>query len=131
MRGQAGGAHGLGGCGGDQGERGDAEYPGDKWSVVSGQHNTLVTGYLWSNWTHVGFSVMFLSMGEKIRRSSGIHLSANLGKLLYTRPASRPATKAPMIKSSHKMWPLVRQKTVPETSVRKTRALLEMTIFLS
>ena len=129
MRGQAGGAHGLGGCGGDQGERGDAEYPGEKWSVVS--THTLLTGYLWSNWTHVGFSVMFLSMGEKIRRSSGIHLSANLGKLLYTRPASRPATKAPMIKFSRQIRLLERQKTVPETSVRKTKALLEMTIFLS
>ena len=99
--------------------------------MVSNQHITLLTGYLWSNWTHVGFSVMFLSMGEKIRRSSGIHLSANLGKLLYTRPASSPATKAPIIIFSREMWPLVRQKTAPETSVRKTRALLEMTIFLS
>ena len=68
---------------------------------TSGQWSahTLLTEYLWSNWTHVGFSVMFLSMGEKVRRSSGIHLSANLGKLLYTRPASRPATKAPRIDS--------------------------------
>merc|ERR1719273_2004717 len=38
---------------------------------------------------------MFLRVGENCRRSSGIQRSANLGKLLYTRPASRPATKAP------------------------------------
>ena len=66
-----------------------------RYQVVIDHHTTVVTRYLWSNWTHVGFSVMFLSRGEKRRRSSGIHLSANLGKLLYTRPASRPATKAP------------------------------------
>ena len=95
MRGEAGGAQCLGGGGGDQGEGEDAENPGDKWSVVT---THCYDGYLWSNWTHVGFSVMFLSMGENVRRSSGIHLSANFGKLLYTRPASRPATKAPMIR---------------------------------
>merc|ERR1719273_1078802 len=55
---------------------------------------------------------MFLSAGENWSRSSGIQRSANLGKLLYTSPASSPATKA------------------PETRVRNTRALQEITIFL-
>merc|ERR1719266_3003506 len=38
---------------------------------------------------------MFLTAGENWGRSSGIQRSANLGKLLYTSPASSPATKAP------------------------------------
>jgi hypothetical protein len=33
-----------------------------------------------------------LSTGEKARMSSGIHLSANLGNELYTRPAKRHLT---------------------------------------
>lgn len=49
----------------------------------------------WSNCTVVGFSKKFLIAGEKASRSSGIHLSAILGKELYTNPASKPATKAP------------------------------------
>merc|ERR1719382_1442342 len=64
---------------------------------------------LWLNCTVVGFSVILRNVGEKARISSGIHRSANLGKLLYTRPASSPATKA------------------PETSVMKARAFDPMT----
>jgi hypothetical protein len=33
-----------------------------------------------------------LSTGEKARMSSGIHLSANLGNELYTRPAKKHLT---------------------------------------
>lgn len=51
---------------------------------------------LWSNWTVVGFSVKFLSVGDMASRSLGIQRSANLGKELYTSPASRPATSAPV-----------------------------------
>lgn len=53
------------------------------------------TRILWSNCTVVGFSVKFRRAGENARISLGIHLSANLGKELYTKPASRPATRAP------------------------------------
>lgn len=56
----------------------------------------LLTSILWSNWTVVGFSKTFLMLGENASRSSGIQRSPIFGKELYTRPASRPATKAPV-----------------------------------
>ena len=67
--------------------------------IINWKKNKLLvqtpTKILWSNCTVVGFSVKFLSVGEKARRSLGIQRSANLGKELYTSPASKPATNAP------------------------------------
>ena len=79
VRREPGSAESLSGRGGDQGEREDAEHPDQ---VVNSHHTSVVTRYLWSNWTQVGFSVIFLKTGEKASKSSGIQLSANLGKLL-------------------------------------------------
>jgi len=44
----------------------------------------------------VGFSKKFFHFGSRANKSVGIHRSAILGKELYTSPASRPATKAPV-----------------------------------
>ena len=50
----------------------------------------------------MGFSVKFDDTGVNANKSDGIHLSANLGKLLYTNPASSPATNAPTISNYNK-----------------------------
>lgn len=55
-----------------------------------------LTRILWTNWVVVGFSKKFFHFGSRASKSVGIHRSAILGKELYTSPASRPATKAPV-----------------------------------
>lgn len=55
-----------------------------------------LTRILWTNWVVVGFSKKFFHFGSRASKSVGIHRSAIFGKELYTSPASRPATKAPV-----------------------------------
>jgi len=54
------------------------------------------TRCLWLNCAVVPFSKTFFHFGVKAKRSVGMNRSAIIGHVLYTSPASRPATNAPV-----------------------------------